>query len=77
MFSLLMKMRNWREQVWNWFQNRRHAQKAKIAKTPDKLKPAGSGSETPPTAKVIATAAAPAAASPVQSENIIHWDDLH
>lgn len=61
--------------MWNWFQNRRHAQKAKIAKTPDKLKPAGSGSETPPTVKVIATAAA--APSPVQSENIIYWDDFH
>lgn len=34
------------EQVWNWFQNRRHAQKAKI----DKLKAVGSSVETPPVA---------------------------
>lgn len=77
MSSCLMITCNWREQVWNWFQNRRHAQKAKIAKTPDKLKPPGSGSETPPTAKIIAPAAPAPAASPVQSKNITHWDDLH
>ncbi|KAG0584145.1 hypothetical protein KC19_3G188900 [Ceratodon purpureus] len=40
------------KQVWNWFQNRRHAQKAKI----EKSKAIASGVETPPAPKVVTVA---------------------
>jgi hypothetical protein len=50
-------------QVWNWFQNRRHAQKAKSAKTPEKHKAIATGSEPPSSVKVLAPALAPAPAS--------------
>jgi hypothetical protein len=50
------------KQVWNWFQNRRHAQKAKSAKTPEKHKAIATGSEPPSSVKVLAPAPAPAPA---------------
>ncbi|BFI29874.1 protein MpHD2 [Marchantia polymorpha subsp. ruderalis] len=53
------------KQVWNWFQNRRHSQKAKIARSPDKVKAVTAAAPEPSHPKRVATtsAAVPSAAA--------------
>lgn len=47
-----------RLKVWNWFQNRRHSQKAKIARSPDKVKAVTAAAPEPSHPKRAATTSA-------------------
>lgn len=56
------------KQVWNWFQNRRHSQKARIAKSPEKSKapPVATDSSQP---KKVPAASAAVPSGPARSRN--------